>query len=232
MKRLLLLALFTGNLFNLKSTQAQGKWEYDVSKHNVWSEFGVKAGGNFQQFAGYPFSPDYNTGFMAGLFLERCWNVFGLRAEVTGTTGHVLSEFPASRHYTLSHDVATDTSSKIDLNMAFVNIPVMAEIKAGKHFTIMFGGQYSMLLMTNDNNGAYTKVGKPEELFKKSYISALTGLEITIGKKLRVGGNYIFGVTDLNNQKIAGLEGKWMTGGPQAYLAYQLDKWSWWNKLK
>ncbi|MBC7553983.1 MAG: outer membrane beta-barrel protein [Taibaiella sp.] len=226
MKKKLLLTLLSGS-FLISNSYGIAKWGIDLTNKRFNTDFGVKAGGNFQQINAYPFTPAFNPGYIAGAYIEHRWNVLGLKLEATVSSAKYVTEFAAARkYYVLDKVTTTDTVSKADLSTMSINIPLMGEIRASERFTFLLGAQYSMVLSVKDNNGAYTKIHKPEDVFKKTSFAAITGFEVGFAKKFRFGATYTMGVSDINNSQIKGIDGKWITTGAQAYLTYRIRRWS------
>ncbi len=190
-----------------------------------YTDLGIKAGANFQQIVAYPFNQNYGTGFIGGLYAERRIHYFGVKAEVTVSSAQYITDFPASKSFNDHKYMSTDTTSKGDFSVLNVNIPMMFEINTGKRLTILFGAQYSQQVSVNDNNGVYSKVWGTDKLFKESNISLVYGLEYLFLHKFKIGATYTQGFQDINNQKVAGIDGRWMAGGAQVYLNYRVKRW-------
>ena len=227
MKRKIILSLLSLVCLGTVTSFAQCQWEMAQPPHLSNTEVGIKAGGNFQQINAFYFDQSYRPGYIGGLYLEHRWNILGLRLEATASSARYVSERPAAKRYAMPYEVfSADTVGKSDLNLMYLNIPIIGEINASKHLTVLFGVQYSTLLSTVDNNGVYTKINKPQNAFRKENISALTGLEFKFAKRFKIGATYTMGFEDINNHQIAGVDDTWLTGSAQVYLLFRLRKWA------
>ncbi len=225
MKQTLLLTLCAAFLFTGLRTDAQTyATDGGIGPYN-YTDIGLKAGANMQQIVGYPFTTDYNPGAVAGLYYERRWGVFGIKAEATGSMASFTTQFPAAHNYEHNTNAISDSTTKGEFTNMYVNIPVMAEINTGKHLALLFGAQYTQQISVTDNNGVYTKAWGSDKLFKESNISILFGLEISFARKFKLGAVYAQGYQDINNQKIKGITDTWMTGSGQVYLNYRIKRW-------
>ena len=79
------------------------------------SDWGIKAGGNFQQLSASPFVPAYNTGYVAGLYVAKHWNKVALRVEALVSNAHYTTEKSAT--YGLFYEKGYDTVHKGDFNI-------------------------------------------------------------------------------------------------------------------
>ncbi len=190
-----------------------------------FADLGVKAGVNMQQIVAYPFETKYSQGYTAGLYYEKRMNHIAFRAEINASTAQFTTDRAASRKYQLSQDVVKDTVTKGIFDVMYVNVPLMCVFKLGRHGNFMMGAQYSRLITSKDNNGAFKAMWGTENVLKDDYVSGIFGLEFEMVKRLRIGATYAQGFTDINNGKFKGVNGQWVTGSAQAYLTYKIKRW-------
>ena len=217
MKKILLSTalLLSGLLFTL-SGNAQ---IYSSSLHPE-SDFGIKAGANFQQIAGSPFVPAYNTGFVAGLYGAKHWDKVGLRIEVLVSNAQMNTEHPVS--YGMFHEKGSDSTSKGDFKAMYVSIPVLLEAKMSKRVNFEIGPQYNYMLSFTDNNGAYTKQFKNDKILKTGEVCLALGFNFKLPYKLNLDLRYVKGITDINKNTYYRALDAWNNNAGQVTLSYKL----------
>lgn len=219
------IALFTG--FSLSSTicdaQLRIKDLQDLSTH--YAEWGVKAGSNFQLLGGAPFQQDYSKGFLAGAYIHKHYGNIALQLEATVSSANFMTTQAVAHKFSIKETVTiTDTVSKGDFSALYINVPLIVKIIPKRHFSFLFGLQYTHMLSLTDNNGVFTKKFGTGDVLKTDNVFALTGIEIDITQKLRFGATYSLGFMDMNNQKYVPLTDNWMVGNGQVFLTYRISK--------
>jgi hypothetical protein len=150
-------------------------------------ELGLKAGLNYNtlQMEGIPaFSIETKTGYVGGAFASLAFNDYlGLKAEA------LISQksFSGSNHVDSSNYVFTRSA-------AYLDFPLLLQIKPAKWLHIVVGPQYSYLVSVSDrvkgDDGDLAKAVKAENT-KISYnnIGGCAGIEFTF-KRVWVWGRY------------------------------------------
>ena len=191
----------------------------------TYSTWGVKAGGNFQLLGGFPFQQDYSKGFLAGAYAQRREGPIEWQAEVNMSTASFKTTNPVACKCGLTELAIADTTSKGDFSAIYLNVPLMVKLRPGKHLMVNFGVQYTHMLSITDNNGAFTKQFGTEKVLKPDNVFMLTGLEVDLTKKLRLGATYSLGFANVNNHKYTPLSDTWMVSNGQVFLTYSIKKW-------
>lgn len=200
--------------------------ESDLKKLSTdYYEWGVKAGANFQQLSGYAFTTDYHPGGFGGFYAKRRKNLIGIQLEVNVSTSGYVTTYPVAHNFTLAHTRCADTVSKGEFNTMYIHVPLLLELRPGRHFAFQFGGQYSYLLSNKDNNGVFTKRYGTEDILNKNNVSVLLGFELDICKNFRLGARYAVGMSDLDKDKFVPLTDSWHINSAQAFLTYRIGKW-------
>ena len=200
------------------------QWKIDRERQ-VYSEFGIKLGGNFQQMNGYPFVPAYNPGGIAGVYVSKHGKTYGIKLEATVSTGAYKTADAASHSFVPTKDKPSDTVSKGDFTTLSVNVPLLLEIRPCKHFLFQFGPQYTHLLMTNDNNNAFKKAWNTDKIFKNDNYSLVFGVEEDITHGVKIGATFTESLSDVNNAAFAGISDRWQSTSAQVSLVIKLRKW-------
>jgi hypothetical protein len=191
----------------------------------IYNEWGISAGGNFQQLIAFPFARAYNPGAVAGAYVSKRKKMFGLQAALTVSSGHFETEFPLAHSYQLSNAVYADKTSKGVFDVLYINIPLLAEIRPVNWLGLRMGATYSYMPYINDNNGAYGKIADVKKLFKAGNISATTGLSLKCSQSFSINANYNIGFSDINNHTFQGLTDKWLLTSGNLELTYRIKKW-------
>lgn len=216
---LLLSALFSGSLV------AQVKIADIQRNSSVYNEWGIMAGGNFQELAAFPFVRSYSPGAVAGAYIKKRIGLFAVQAGLNVTSAHYETELPLNHKYQLTGNTFKDTDKKGIFDALYVNVPVIAEIRPLKHLALQMGVSYSYMAYINDNNGAYSKDADVKKLFASSNVSGIAGFEIDLSQKIKFAARYSVGFMDVNNHSFQGLTDKWLTSSGTASLSYRIKKW-------
>lgn len=147
--------------------------------------FGVKAGANLSNIIktnDASFKTDFKPGFNAGLTME-----IGLGKTISFAPELMFSQkgYKANRF----GGTLTQTTN-------WIEIPVLAKIKAGPQFNVFLGPQVSFLTKTNNKfEGAFgsaeqTTIVNDSEKFKKSIAGGVIGAGYDITPKIGISARY------------------------------------------
>ena len=179
MKKLLIIAI---GVFAAGAVQAQ-----DVS-------FGVKAGGNLSNIIktnDENYKTEFKPGFHAGLTMEiGLGNTFAFAPELMfSQKGYKTNAFGGTFAQTTN----------------WIDIPILAKIKAGPGFNVFLGPQVSFLTRTKNKyegvlGTAQNEIEENSDTFKKSIASGVIGAGFDITPKIGLSARYAidFQKTDEN----------------------------------
>ncbi len=147
-----------------------------------------------------------NTGFMGGFFAGLHKNRVTLRAEVLISTTQYKSIVPI------------DSEGNIgNFNIVHLNVPVLLDVEIIKnHLSVYAGPQYSNMISATKKT-AFD--GDPKVVFKSGEFAGVAGIEGKFCKHILIGGRYVYGFTDLNNEAFTSTE-KWQNRAFQVYIGY------------
>ncbi len=182
------------------------------------SDFGVKAGVNFQELATSPFAPKLTAGIVGGLYFRRYWRVTGVKIEALASSAHYVSKEPAA-YYASS---AKDTVSKSEFKAIYLSVPVLGELRLYHEIYIEIGPQYSHLMASSDKNGAFSHIYGKSDIFFKSEFSGVIGIEAGLPYGLKIDARYCKGLTDVNNSIYPQAYLQWTINTIQATVSYNL----------
>ncbi len=181
-------------------------------------QVGFKLGGNFQSLSKAPVKT--GPGVLAGLYVRKSVERFGIRIEVLGGLNKYATKFPAS-YYSLPSP-GLDTVSKGDFQAISIYAPVMIEYFLTNKLQVVAGGQYAYNLSMTDNNNAYTKIYGEDKFLKKSEIAIIAGVEYFYNKHVMMGARLTKGITDLNNSTYYLVPTTWTSTGIQVSVSYKI----------
>ena len=163
-----------------------------VTKITVAQSFhvGIKAGANLQKIDGVPFKDKFTFGYQAGAFAT-----VGLTSKISLQPEVLFSSVNADTATQFSTVYGFKQVDKIQLN--YLDIPVLLNIKPAPFLTIQAGPQFSVLL---DKNKSLLKNG--ETAFKEGSIAAVAGLQLKFSK-INIYGRYVVGLNNLNDVNTA-----------------------------
>ena len=173
-------------------------------------DFGVKIGANFAQLGGDNWEQSYKPGIMGGAFV-------GLRKHKVGVQVEALIN---TSHYTTQNII--DSVHKGDFRATYFDIPVLFEYRiiSGKLLPkvwVMVGPQFSSLMSIKSLND-YS--GDVKSSFKSGNFSGVVGLEIRY-LKFTLGGRYILGLTNIQNESVTTAKQSWNSRSGQVYLGFR-----------
>lgn len=208
-KRILPLSITISSFF---ITPSVGQIRGDDLKRNsvVYDEWGVTAGLNMQQLVAYPFARDYGIGGVVGVYYKKTKKLFGLQAAITASTASYTTDA-----------AITDPTAKVDV--IYLNVPLIAEVKSSKRMALQAGVSYQHLLTVSADDAA-KKLFDEQKVFKKSNVFIVMGVEYTITKKLGLGVRYGIGMANLNNEQFKTYTDTWMATNGQVTLKYMVTK--------
>ena len=167
---------------------------------------GIKAGANLQKISAVPFQEKFKFGYQAGGFADIGINSkFSLQPEVLFSSVYIDSASKFSDVYGFNN------IKKI--NLMYLDIPVLLNIKAFKFLTLQVGPQFSTLLNKSNSllkNGA--------DAFKSNNIAAVGGAQVNL-TKLKFYARYVLGINDINNVNNAN---KWNNRNIQVGIGYKI----------
>jgi Outer membrane protein beta-barrel domain len=200
------------------STQAQDNTPAPPSDNKTEQfkldiHYGIKAGANVFHVNGANFNSSFLPGFDAGVFAE----IFFIPE--LGVTPELLfnqTNFKTGNNF---GNIYPDGANNYKGTMNYVTLPFLITYRPSKWFSLQAGPQYGVLL----NNNKAVLNGK-QTAFKNGNASLVIGPQFHFGK-LRVGGRYVFGLTDLNgmNHENSTFDlSEWSNQGFQFYLGYRI----------
>ena len=145
---------------------------------------GAKLGANMDKIAGKSFSDEFKLGYHLGGFVEIDFSkTLGIQPELlfSQTNTKVTDDL----------DELLEPGDEINLN--YLNIPILLRINASKLLTLHVGPQFSILMNKDDNlleNG--------EAAFKSGDFAMVAGAQLNLGS-LRVYGRYNIGLSDISD---------------------------------
>jgi len=149
-------------------------------------KLGIKAGADIHKIEGKSFSDQFSFGYHAGGFAEiGLTSKFSIQPEVLFTQVNVDTSSSFSSVYQFN---------KIsEVNLKYINIPILLNIKPNKFVALQVGPQFGILIDQDKNllkNGA--------DAFKKGDFSMLGGIQLAISK-IRLYGRYAVGLSNIND---------------------------------
>jgi len=146
-------------------------------------DVGLKAGLNYNKISGMPLTDGYVPGFHIGAFIEMGKNTIGFQPEL------LFSQVGTK----ISDDSASNFKAGDQINLTYLQIPLLLKIKLGKTLSLHAGPQVGILMNKSKNlleNG--------EEAFKSGDFAMDFGAQLTFGI-IRVYGRYCIGLSDISD---------------------------------
>jgi Outer membrane protein beta-barrel domain len=173
--------------------------------------YGVRAGLDGDKISGRSFTGKLNGGVTLGGYAELNFNnSWGIQPELNY---HLLTSETTDAFNSIYQGV---TGTNVQLN--YVELPVLLFFKPTPELSIMLGPQYSYLFAQTQNLLPSGGQLANQEPFEKNNISVVFGAQLNLGK-FKVGARYNWGVVSLDNLNNSD---NWKTQGAQLYLAYGL----------
>lgn len=181
MKNTLLMTVLSATILCTSTAHAQVPV---VSKVLPKVTLGVKVGANFQDLNGNStFDNSYKGGVAGGVFVGVTKNKWGIQAEgLVKTVKYSLS------------DAFQGQGSK-DVNTVYLDVPVLLEYKIVDRLWVQLGPQFSSLLSAK-NNSTDVKTS-----FNTTDFSGVLGLQVILPVHIIAGARYVYGFSDMNNNK-------------------------------
>ncbi len=129
------------------------------------------------------------------------------------------AEILASAARYTSKSLTDSAGNKGDFRATYLNIPLLFEYRIIPDLVLLLGPQYSNMLSINSVDGFS---GNVKSLFKQSEFSGILGLEWKLPKHFLVGGRYIYGFTDMNNEAVSFSTDAWRNSTIQLYAGYSI----------
>lgn len=157
---------------------------------------GIKAGVNLSRLDGESWEGGYKTNLLGGAWLSLRGRYFGVALEgLFSQTSYVTGNgFDSIYHQYIN--AGKDSIRNASFKLNYFNIPLLAELRVFDRAWIQAGPQYSGVVSIDDKD-EFLK--DSEGLFKKGSIAGVVGLNVEVTKHLIVGGRYVFGLSNVNN---------------------------------
>ncbi|HMI77939.1 MAG TPA: porin family protein [Ferruginibacter sp.] len=147
---------------------------------------GIKGGAALNKLTGKSFKEEFSFGYHVGGFFEiGLGKKFGIQPEIIFSQTNVDTSSSFSSVYQFKN------LNKVELK--YLNIPILLNIKPMKMLTLQVGPQFSIL--TNKSN---TLLQNGQQAFKSGDFSMLGGAQVNIGH-LNLYGRYAIGLSNIND---------------------------------
>lgn len=164
--------------------------EADNTKSKAIS-FGVKGGVNFATLSGNDFdNPDSRTSFHVGVLGEfPIADIFSLQVEALYSGQGFKYDFDGD---------LVGGEGKVEYQLDYVNVPVLAKLYATKGLSFEVGPQFSFKVNEENDSNANSNGGDtPLDNAKDFEVGVAGGLTFQTEMGLFATGRYIYGVTDI-----------------------------------
>jgi hypothetical protein len=182
-------------------------------------DLGLKVGANFAQLNGESWENGYKANFLGGLLV-------GLRVKKVGV--QVEGYFSQTKYTTTGKDFydlydnteirfrpTTDSTGQKRFRIGYLNIPVLFQYNVLPMLWVQAGPQYTTMITSIKDMDDF--VENPDDLFKKSSVSGVVGLEAKLPFKLIAGARYVFGLSSVNNTNA---QGAWQQNVIQLHVGF------------
>ena len=167
---------------------------------------GIKGGANLLKLDNTSFSQEFKFGYNLGAFAEiYLGDKIGFQPELMWSQ----AAFKTGSNLGSLSPVVSDA----DVKLAYLQVPVLLNIRPAKFFTIQVGPQYSILI-----NESRSVLQNGQDAFKNGDLSMLAGGQINLGG-LKVGARYAVG---LNNLTDVANQTAWKSSGIQLYVGLKI----------
>ena len=149
--------------------------------------FGPKVGANITGMSGLQFKKGFEFGYHIGGFAEV------MLSEKIGIQPEVLwSQTSLTTSSSLSDLYSTSLPELTKINLNYISIPLLLNIRPTKFITFQVGPQFGIL--QDKKNSVATNV---QSAFKSGDFSMLAGVQLKV-LAFRIYGRYAIGLTDIN----------------------------------
>lgn len=182
-------------------------------------KLGLKAGMNFTRLQGSTWTGGYRSGILGGAFASVGVKKIGGQGEIlistTSFTGNAINfhNNTADNNSLLINPV--DSSSNINYNATYIQIPVLLNLKLFGNAAIQLGPEYRGLLGVKDKDLLLNKT--PTDIFNASDIGGVIGVQLNLPLKINAGLRYSFG---FNDQNISTVKESWKLSSIQLHLGF------------
>lgn len=173
--------------------------------------YGLEAGTNIFKMGGMSFDNKSKFGYSAGVYSDiQIHGRWGLQPALLFNE---YSAKTADQFNNLYHGASFQ-----NVNLSYVSLPILVTFKTSDLFTILAGPQYGYLVYQTQD--LIRDPAEPRNVFAKNDLSIVFGGQLNLGR-IRFGGRYVIGVTELNNLPDKQVD-SWKTQGFQFYLTFRV----------
>jgi hypothetical protein len=151
---------------------------------------GIKAGANMTKLSGQSFNDEFDLGYHLGAFSEiDISKSIGIQPEVLFSQTNTKK----SSGFNSIYNNLGDPNATSDIQLNYLQIPILLRVNLGKTLTLNLGPQYSVLINDNENlfrNG--------ENAFKNGDFAMVGGATLNLSK-FRLYGRYNVGLNNIND---------------------------------
>ena len=151
-------------------------------------KIGVKLGSNITDVTGLQFKDGFNFAYHAGFFSEIMFSKYlGIQPEA------LWSQTNLTRATTISSIYQPSLGTLKSIELTYLSIPVLLNIRPTKLITLQAGPQFSILI---DNTK--TATANAGDAFKNGNLSMVGGVQFNLFK-LKFYGRYLAGLNNIND---------------------------------
>ncbi|MEO8795466.1 MAG: porin family protein [Daejeonella sp.] len=180
MKKILIIAI---GLFTAGAANAQTSSNPDAVK------FGIKAGGNYSNIiktGDDNFKTEYKPGFHAGLTME---------IPIVSSLAFAPEIVYSQKGYKHTGNDLLGNPTEYSVTTNFIDIPILAKIKAGNNFNVVVGPQVSFLASTTEKftsgeQSYQNTVKEQNDNLKKSLVGGVVGFGYDFSQIISLNGRY------------------------------------------
>lgn len=151
--------------------------------------FGVKGGLNFSNIiktGDKDFNTEFKTGFNAGLFVE---------IPIVSSFAFAPELMFSQKGYKTSGTSLLWGANEYSVTTNFIEVPILAKIKASDKFSIVAGPQVSFLTSTTEtfkqgSESYQNTIREENDRLKKSLFGGVVGVGIDVTEKVSLNGRY------------------------------------------
>lgn len=163
-------------------------------------DLGLKVGLNFASMSGDGWEPGSNAAFTGGVFGGVRFKRVGVQVEGLFSkvkyTGDGLNFYKIQKG---NFNNASDSAKKGEFAVSYINIPILLNFKLVGPVNFQVGPQYNGIIGISD---ADKLLKDTKGLFSSGDLSGVLGLQFNVAK-IRAGGRYIIGFSDMNTSSVA-----------------------------